>query len=157
MEKKSKIALSKCQQIAAKSRTNSDFSARLVEGNYNIIARPIKTRWNSEIDMINGVLAIKREHLNSYLQACNLNNLDISIEEWKNLVDIYNILEPFATITDLTQADKTVTISMVIPSIYELRSHLASIASSSVYSKDAKAFAKVLSDDLERRFEGRIH
>lgn len=49
--------------------------------------------------------------------------------EWNQLKEVVDILKPFAEATDLTQGEKTVTISAVVPSVLALNHHLEKLKS----------------------------
>ena len=46
------------------------------------------------------------------------------MREWNQLKELCDILKPFAQATDLTQGEKCVTVSAVLPSVLSLNNHL---------------------------------
>ena len=54
--------------------------------------------------------------------------------EWAALKKIVNLLEPFASYTQLVSAGKTVTFSAIVPFIEELRLHLEKVTNFHIYA-----------------------
>ena len=46
------------------------------------------------------------------------------MREWNQLKELCDILKPFAEATDLTQGEKVVTVSAVLPSVLSLNNNL---------------------------------
>lgn len=47
-----------------------------------------------------------------------------SVHEWNQLKELSAVLAPFSEATDLTEGEKSVTISMVVPTVLDLNTHL---------------------------------
>lgn len=71
--------------------------------------------------------------------------------EWSQLKELVDILEPFLDATDLTQGQKVVTISAVVPCILSLNHHLHSMH---VQVRYLSGLVKVLEESLKKRFKG---
>ncbi len=105
--------------------------------------------------MIESILKIKQSDLESYLAECGLSYLKLSVSDYRIMTELFEILEPFVEITDLAQGDSYVTISMVIPAVYELINHVDSfISKSSSLQASVRPFLTALKNDLQTRFEG---
>ena len=81
------------------------------------------TRWNSTMRQIKAILALDHTKL-SGLCATQWSNLVFSNREWSLLKELADILAPFLEATDMTQGDKSVTISYVAPTVLALYSGL---------------------------------
>lgn len=77
------------------------------------------TRWNSDVKCVRSVLNCPEEKLAQF-KTQQITKLDRSI-----LLNMLEVLEPFEEVTDLTQGDKIVTASFVIPCIRGLRLRLS--------------------------------
>lgn len=84
------------------------------------------TRWNSEVKMIRSVLQIPQDKLDQ-LEVDKQHKL--SLYDRNCLQDLCDILVPFEEVTDITQGDKIVTCSLVVPSIRGLRVQLDNMQS----------------------------
>lgn len=51
-------------------------------------------------------------------------NVMFSACEWNQLKELSAVLAPFSEATDQTEGDKSVTISMVVPTVLDLNTHL---------------------------------
>ena len=78
------------------------------------------TRWNSVYRQIEAVVELDRLRL-LVLQETSHENLIMNAKELAQLQELVSMLAPFAEATDLTQGDKTVTVSCVVPTILTLR------------------------------------
>ena len=75
-------------------------------------------------------------------------NLILSTKDFQQLQEIVNIVEPFAESTDMTQGDKMVTISCVVPIVLSLNKRLQSSVSASILA----SFAADLHNSLRSCF-----
>ena len=144
--------LEKCQTLA-RSAQKSSHIADILEQIHRHIERPTATRWNSELMLIKSILSIGKEHIeilsNSMEGSIRFSNSDFNMME-----EIVDILEPFHQVSIKCQAEKLVTISLVVPSIVHLVCHLRSI-------KDSLSFChklvQQLQSSIETRFAGIIN
>ena len=98
-----KKLLSKCNKKGNKSRQKKKFAEFLSEKKYNVIPKPIKVRWNSELKSLRAILKIKLDDLNIGLSSIEESNLMLTQLDLTKLADLINILEPFEYVTDLLQ------------------------------------------------------
>lgn len=148
-----KSLIERCKTIAAKSRQKSAFANMIESYKYNIIHKPINVRWNYEIKMIRDILKIKNEDLTRILTEINCSSLILNKNEYKILNELCELLEPFEYITNLAEGEKYVTISMVIPSVFELINHLRSFQKKNI-SNSISPLATKLLEELKQRFNG---
>jgi len=81
------------------------------------------TRWNSVYRQIEAVVELDQLRLLDVLRETSHENLIMNAKEIAQLqgLGLVSLLAPFAEATDLTQGDKTVTVSSVVPTILALR------------------------------------
>ncbi|KAK0148860.1 hypothetical protein N1851_010714 [Merluccius polli] len=86
------------------------------------------TRWNSQFRQIQAVIELDYTALT---QMCSVDfeNVVLSSREWAQCRELTLILGPFAEATQLTEGDQIVTISMAVPTVLELHSHLKDLDS----------------------------
>jgi len=88
------------------------------------------------------------------LQNQNHKNLIFTEREISQLSEACEILDPLAEATKLTEGEKSVTTSSVLPAVLKLQRHL------NEYVKKAKHCAplvKAMKQSMERRFEGLLN
>jgi hypothetical protein len=83
---------------------------------------------------IRALTLINVSDLDEILDACELENLKISLSEMQKLKRFVNILEPFEDLTDQLQGEQYVTISLVVPSAFILLDHLECIEGDTIQS-----------------------
>lgn len=108
------------------------------------------TRWNSQFRQIQAVIELDHTALT---QMCSVDfeNVVLSSREWAQCRELTQILGPFAEATELTEGDKIVTISMVVPTVLELHSHLTEMDSE---KRLCRLLTRALRASLKRRFAG---
>ena len=74
-----------------------------------------------------------------------------STREWNQLKELTSILAPFSEATDLTEGEKSVTISMVVPTVLDLNTHLVKMEETRI---QCRPIVKALRQSLMRRFSG---
>ena len=114
---KIRTALSKTSNLVSHIR-RSIYASELLEDEKRV-QQSNTTCWNSQLKMVRSVLAIPSEKLDFIDSQYTLNRRDRS-----TLEDMVEILSPFESATEVLQADKSVTSSLVIPIIHGLRPHL---------------------------------
>jgi len=82
------------------------------------------TRWNSAYRQIEAVVELDQVKLSNVLNQTSHPNLMLIAKEVAQLLEMISILSPFTEATDITQADKMVTISCVVTTILSLRRFL---------------------------------
>lgn len=80
------------------------------------------TRWNSTYKQLKALTTF--DHRGITEMCSDTENVVFSTREWAQLNDLCALLEPFSEATDLTEGDTVVTISMVVPTVMDLRTHL---------------------------------
>lgn len=122
--KKSSVAIGKLQQKCGKN-----------------VVTDCSTRWNSTFFMAQRLMEIKTS-VNEVLAEMGIDTLLVS--EWAKLQEMAELLEPFASQTDILQTD-ALSLSYVLPSILDLECHLQQFPSVS-------ALTKSMLSDLRHRF-----
>lgn len=74
-----------------------------------------------------------------------------TLREWAQIKELVSILKPFADATDLTQGEKVVTISAVIPCVLSLNNHLEKHKEGTQYLGN---LIHSLQRSLQKRFKG---
>lgn len=108
------------------------------------------TRWNSEFMLIKSVLSINKEDLES-IAGMMENPIRFSKGDFIIMEEIINVLEPFHQISLKCQAEKVATVSLVVPSIVHLLSHLENFKQSPTV---CQKLTQQLRSSIERRFAG---
>ena len=103
------------------------------------------TRWDSTYLMISRLLDVKN-HLTAVLDELTWDSLTAT--QWKHLESIQQLLKPFAHDTNITGAENTTTIAMVIPVLKELNLHLQDMPK----MNGLGAVSRRTLTDLNRRF-----
>ncbi|XP_050958759.1 zinc finger BED domain-containing protein 4-like [Labeo rohita] len=107
------------------------------------------TRWNSTYKQLKALTTL--DHRSITEMCSDTENLVFSIREWAQLTDLCALLEPFSEATDLTEGDTAVTISMVVPTILDLRTHLIKME---VHLPQIVTIVRAMKKSLEKRFSG---
>lgn len=113
----------------------------------------VSTRWNSSLHMMERLLVL-RPHITAILKDSNVTkkddkNLDLDPEQYGLMESLINILKHFDRATTILSAEKTVTISYVLPFALELSSVLETSDSDSVTIANVKS---AMLKDLQERF-----
>uniref|UniRef100_A0A673ZZR7 Uncharacterized LOC115161945 n=1 Tax=Salmo trutta TaxID=8032 RepID=A0A673ZZR7_SALTR len=84
----------------------------------------VNTRWNSTLRQVKAVIQCDHRKLSHVLEKAGHKELLFTVREWNKLKELVDILKPFGEATDMTQGEKIVTISSVVPSVLSLNHHL---------------------------------
>ena len=95
--------LSKSYKVSAKYHQKKLFASVLEEKGYKAISKPIKVRWNSEINCLRSICKIKLVDLNEGLEKIEAPYLFFTYNDMSRLIDIANILEPFEYVSNEIQ------------------------------------------------------
>lgn len=114
------------------------------------ISSAVATRWNSTLRLVQAVTDLDPQSLNTLLEDERHKSLCLTGRELSQLKELVEILGPFLQATDLTQAEKVVTLSAALPSILSLNSHLNSMQKKAHY---LHGLVKALQQSLQRRFQ----
>jgi len=115
-------ALAKVSKLANVVHQSVLFRAAFEEhfGRGKTVPASNDTRWNSVYRQIEAVVELDQLRL-LVLQETSHENLIMNAKELAQLQELVSLLAPFAEATDLTQGDKTITVSCVVPTILALR------------------------------------
>ena len=116
-----KGSLRKAHSIVKKVNKSTKATEKLIEKAKKKLVSNCPTRWDSTYLMISRLLDVK-QHLTTVLDELTWDNLTAT--QWKHLETIRELLKPFAHQTNITSAENSTTIAMVIPVLKELSLHL---------------------------------
>ena len=111
----------------------------------------VNTRWNSTLRQIKAVLHCDHLRLCAVLEKAGHKELSFTPREWNLLKELVDILKPFGEATDLTQGEKVVTISAVVPSVLSLNHHLEKLKPQVRFQS---GLVRILQASLNKRFLG---
>lgn len=134
--------ISKARGLVGKIRKSSKAVESLVKKCANNVISDNSTRWNSTYYMIRRLLKIKVA-VNEVLADMKVDSLLVA--EWTRLEELRDILEPFATQTNILQSDSQ-SLSYAVPTVLDLNCHLQQFSSSS------STLTGALLQELEVRF-----
>jgi len=133
--------LTKARRLVKLLRKSSDAVQKLLTKCGKILITDNSTRWNSTYYMINRLMDVKL-CANEVLADMKIDSLTVA--EWSKLEEMKNLLQPFATHTDILQTD-ALSLSYVIPSVLDLECHLQQF-------NDARSLTNAMRGDLRQRF-----
>ena len=123
-----KNSLQKAHSIVKKVNKLCKATEKLTENAGKKLIGDCPTRWDSTYLMISRLLDVKH-HLTAVLDELTWDSLTAT--QWKNLEAIQELLQPFAHHTNITGAENSTTIAMVIPVLKELNLHLEEMSKTS--------------------------
>uniref|UniRef100_A0A4W5RNX8 HAT C-terminal dimerisation domain-containing protein n=1 Tax=Hucho hucho TaxID=62062 RepID=A0A4W5RNX8_9TELE len=88
------------------------------------IPAAVNTRWNSTLRQVKAVIQCDHLKFCHVLEKAWHKELLFTVREWNKLKELMDILKPFGEATYMTQGEKRVTISSVVPSVLSLNHHL---------------------------------
>lgn len=138
--------LAKCQLLSKFSHKSSKMADVLEMLDKNINKLNL-TRWNSEYLLIKSIYSIGKEEIELVSSTMD-NPVKFSSNDFIILEELIYILEPFYEISLKCQAETATTISLVVPSIVHLTSHLRDL-------KEELSFCFKLVDQLEQSIKKR--
>jgi len=109
------------------------------------------TRWNSTFFHLQAIANLAPDKLASLLREQNQPQLLLSAKELAMLLELLDILQPFAEATDLTQGDSYPTVGCIVPTVISLDSYLVSMTAKSTHHGTV---VRALHKALRRRFRG---
>uniref|UniRef100_A0A3B3RYJ1 Zinc finger BED domain-containing protein 4-like n=1 Tax=Paramormyrops kingsleyae TaxID=1676925 RepID=A0A3B3RYJ1_9TELE len=119
-------------------------------GTTKTIPAASNTRWNSTFKQVQALTALDHRALNEMCSK-DYENVVFSAREWNQLKELTSILAPFSEATDLTEAEKSVTISMAVPTVLDLNTHLLKMEGTQM---QCRPLVKALHQSLVKRFSG---
>lgn len=145
-------ALSKITKLASLLHTSTVFKDKFEAafGRGKSIPVANVTRWSLQFRQMQAVIELDHTAL-THMCSVDFENVILSSHEWAQCKELAQILGPFAEATELTQGDKVVTISMVVPTVLELHSHLTEMDGE---KKLCRLLTRALRASLKRRFAG---
>ncbi|CAF4712886.1 unnamed protein product, partial [Rotaria sp. Silwood2] len=144
--------LEKCRILQTCSSQSSKIADLLDEIHKHVNKMTI-TRWNSEYMLIKSILSIKKTDLESIVKLMD-NPVTFLANDFTILEEILEILEPFNEISVKCQAVTIVTVSLIVPAIIHLITHLRDIKSNLTF---CMKLVEQLQVAIETRFAGIIH
>ena len=140
--------IAKCSKLTNLVHQSALFcgSFETAMGSGSIIPRANETRWNSTFRQFRAILALDKTKLNTLLHECGHDNLVLTCKDIGLHGEVVRILLHFCEATDLTQGDKTVTISYVTPIVLSLDKQLQQP------SNLCSSFVSALRSSLRDRF-----
>lgn len=120
-------------------------------GSGRSLPKPNDTRWSSTFKHLSAISNLDQVILSSLLKDQNQVNLMFTAKEFVILLELVDLLQPFAEVTELTQGEKYPTIGCVVPSIVALDSYLLDFIGRAVHHV---IIAKALHGSLRKRFQG---
>ena len=116
-----KKALAKCSKLTSLVHQSSLFrsSFEKVFGSGRSIPVANDTRWNSTLRQLKAIIELDQVKLTKLLKETTQDQLILPAKELQ-VQELVDSLEPFAEATDLTQGDKTMTVSCVLPGVLSL-------------------------------------
>ena len=117
--------ISKARKLVAKFNSSTIATPRLQELCKQKLVGDVTTRWSSTYLLLHRLLKLRK----SVSDVCvELEWDNLSNSEWKLLEVVDNLLEPFASYTQLVSGDSFVTFSAIVPCIEEIRLHLERVS-----------------------------
>lgn len=118
-------ALSKSSRMSSFLHTSTSFKENFEkEFGQRGIPASVSTRWNSTLRQLKAVLSCDHLRLCTFLENVGHKETIFTAREWNQIQELVQVFQPFAEATDLTQGEKNVTISAVVPCVLSLNHHL---------------------------------
>jgi hypothetical protein len=143
-------AISKVAQIAKLSHRSVSMAEKLQESKLSI-PESVITRWNSQFITVSKVLEIPQVLLSDLLMDQKRSDLALSMKDCNILREFTSIFTLFAEATTRTQAEQSVSISLVAPSVLGIYFDLENEMKLTKYSS---ALCNALIYSLKQRFGG---
>jgi len=140
----------KCKTLSKKSHKSSKI-ADLLEDVEKRINRSNKTRWSSEYYLIQSILRLGKKTVQDIINALGDDTLSFNNTDFSVLEEAVDVLEPFAEITSVCQSETAATVSMVVPAIVHILSHLKQMKSKVSLLKN---LVNQLEQSINSRFAG---
>lgn len=145
-------ALAKASRISSLLHTSTSFKEEFEkEFGQRGVPASVVTRWNSTFRQLKSLLSCDYQTLSKVLDVRGHRETIFTLREWAQIKELVSILKPFADATDLTQGEKVVTISAVIPCVLSLNHHLENQKEGTQYLVN---LIHSLQRSLQRRFKG---
>jgi len=146
------LAIAKASKLISLLHSSTTFKNRFKAtfGSGKSIPVANVTRWNSTFKQVQAITSLDYKNL---AEVCGkeFENVVFTLRDWNQLQELSEILGPFSEATDLTQGEKSVTISMVVPTVLDLNTHLLKMGETRC---QCQPLIKALHTTLQRRFSG---
>uniref|UniRef100_A0A672S8E9 HAT C-terminal dimerisation domain-containing protein n=1 Tax=Sinocyclocheilus grahami TaxID=75366 RepID=A0A672S8E9_SINGR len=145
-------AMSKVSKLATLLHSGTIFKDKFeaVFGNGKSIPVATVTRWNSTFKQIKAITELDHTNLTEMCSP-DFKNVVITTRGWAQLREFCFILGHFAEATELTEGEKIITISMVVPTVLDLNTHLILMDSPKSL---CRPLIRALRESLQQRFSG---
>ena len=135
-----RTVLDKARSVVKLFYKSSVATQRLLDQCGVIVVNDCPTRWSSTSNMVTRLLTVK----DAVCQITNDMGWDsLLTSEWQKLPSLHDLLLPFAEHTKTLQSDTT-SMSLVVPALFDLLSHLTDFAENTRY-RDLAILAKKMS------------
>lgn len=142
-----KRILDKARSVVKLFRKSSIATQRMLDMCGLTVVNDCPTRWSSTFNMVARLLKVK----DSVSQIANSMGWDSLLpSEWQKLTSLHELLLPFAEHTKTLQSD-TMSMSLVVPALYDLLSHLADFEKNTTY-RDLSTLAPKMKTSVNQRF-----
>ncbi|XP_056323703.1 zinc finger BED domain-containing protein 4-like [Danio aesculapii] len=142
-----KRVLDKARSVVKLFRKSSVATQKLLDQCGVIVVNDCPTRWSSSFNMITRLLKVK----DAVCQISNDMGWDsLLTSEWQKLSSLHDLLLPFAEHTKTLQSDTT-SMSLVVPALFDLLTHLTDFAVNTRY-RDLATLADKMRSNLNQRF-----
>lgn len=151
--KETKVTTSSLSKLSSLLHTSTTLKEQFeaAYGERNGIPAAVNTRWNSTLRQVKAALQCDHVKLSHLLEKAGHGELMFTLREWSLLKELVDILKPFEEATDLTQGEKLVTISSVVPSVLAFNHHLEKMRPRIQF---LGSLVRSLQESLKRRFLG---
>lgn len=142
-----KRVVDKARSVVKLFRKSSVATQKLLDECGVIVVNDCPTRWSSTFNMVTRLLTVK----DAVCQITNDMGWDsLLTSEWQKLSSLHDLLLPFAEHTKTLQSDTT-SMSLVVPALFDLLSHLTDFAENTRY-RDLATLAEKMRSNLNQRF-----
>ncbi|KAJ8334008.1 hypothetical protein SKAU_G00413270 [Synaphobranchus kaupii] len=154
------LAIAKTSRFTTLLHSSSQFKDKFeaMFGTGKTVPAANNTRWNSTFKQVQALTALDHKALTALdhkalTEMCSedYENVVFSTRTWNQLKELCAILEPFSEATDLTEGEKSVTISMVVPTILDLNTHLLKMEETRT---QCWPLVRALRESVMKRFSG---
>uniref|UniRef100_A0A8C6P0M1 Uncharacterized protein n=1 Tax=Nothobranchius furzeri TaxID=105023 RepID=A0A8C6P0M1_NOTFU len=138
--------LNKVRSIVKLFRKSSVATQKILDECGLTVVNDCPTRWSSTYEMVARLLKVKE----SVCEVANEMGWDCLLSsEWQKLKSMQELLQPFAEHTQTLQSD-TMSMSLILPALFDLLSHLADVEQNT--SRDVAALARKMEGNVNQRF-----
>ncbi|KAK7912336.1 hypothetical protein WMY93_012547 [Mugilogobius chulae] len=142
-----KRVLDKARSIVKLFRKSSVATQKIIDECGLIVVNDCPTRWSSTYNMVARLLRVK----DSLCKVANEMGWDSLLSsEWQKLRSLHELLLPFAEHTQTLQSD-TMSMSLVVPALFDLLSHLSDFEQNTDH-RDFANLACKMKMNLNQRF-----